>query len=74
LILAGFLPDERYSLDAGHLGNLRVDLDLAVAEVDAELLLLLRGKILVAEDYIGVGVSQGNLSSTDTHRRRSARY
>jgi hypothetical protein len=28
-----------------------VDLDLAVAEVEAQFLLFLRGEILVAEDY-----------------------
>lgn len=48
------LPDEGdAATDIGHLRGLRVDLDLAVAEVEAEVALLLRGDVLVADENDG---------------------
>ena len=53
-------PDDRRALQAGHMRHLRVDLDFAV--VLAELELLLRAQVLVAEeDDAPLGDQQGEL-------------
>lgn len=50
-VLSALLPDQGHAAaHTGYLAGLRVSLDLAVAEVDAEGLLLLRRDVLVAED------------------------
>lgn len=51
-VSSAFLPDERdASAETGNLCGLRVNLNLAVAEVDAEFALVLRGEVLITEDY-----------------------
>jgi hypothetical protein len=50
-VSAALFPDERdASAQTGHLGRLRVTFDFPMAEVEPQLLLLLRGQVLVAED------------------------
>jgi hypothetical protein len=60
-VLSALLPDEGYAAaHTGYLAGLRVPLDLAIAEVDAEGLLLLRRDVLIAEDCF-VSLSPGSI-------------
>lgn len=73
LIFASPLPDEGHTRHAGDLGHLRVDLDLAVPKVDAQLFLLLGREILVAEDWVRVGVSEIKLPKPQVYAQTTER-